>query len=111
MQPTPGEAIEEILGVPIDDRPAVVEPCWEEKNVPAISSYDPDEPVTDDLRGLMQAIYERQGRIEKAINEVGSQTNWLVQAFAEARTGFMAMSEQLAKKGPLGLIKMLTNGK
>jgi hypothetical protein len=105
------EAIEEILGTPIypsEDMPAAVNPCWEEKHGSTVTGYDPDE---DDPLPVLLDIRDQLARLETAINQVGTQTNWLVTAFAEARAGFMTMSSELAKAGPMGLIKMLTSNK
>lgn len=109
MDTTPDEAIEEILGVALD-RPATAEPCWEEKHGPAVTSYDPDHS-SEDMASAMRDVLTRLARIETAINQVGSQTSWLVTAFAEARAAFMAMSQQLSEKGPLGLIRMMSGSK
>lgn len=84
-----------------DDLPANANPCFEEKN--AVS------PIT--AEDFLRSINLRLIDLERAVNQVGSQTTWLVTAFHETQIMFAQMGEQFAKAGPGGVLKMLMGGK
>jgi hypothetical protein len=90
-----------------DEKPLNVAPCWEEHDSKAVSPYDPEAELMD-VPELLRDIRARLARLETGTNQIGQQTNWLVQEFHAAQTAFVAMSQQLAQHGPLGLIKMMT---